>query len=341
VGSGSAARVWPEVTAKSLDEDELVATTGPTNLQVCRHGPRHFAHQPLAAKSLKGISPIAWGCYSAALATPGHRPPRTTQLGRSWLRNPVGGQKQHRHTGHKRSVLRGGAGGQRPDEGDHPPLHPPRSVLVRLFREGEAPSEPVRWACAVRTSSRWAASAVETPSRLSRPPRNTASPSSPSAPQTTLSATAQTAACAVPRTVAFGNEGLQCGCCDRGCGQLETHWPIFQCHRKPLEENVLWHLMWVHKQRVVPNGPCVRCGPRTSHDWKPSPPSQSQSGHFASSSLQLRLALECFTIHAAKCQGTDKRPFSRQCCVADAASGKPLRKREILCEMCGKEGAWS
>jgi hypothetical protein len=105
VGSGSAARVWPEVTAKSLDEDELVATTGPTNLQVCRHGPRHFAHQPPAAQSLKGISPIAWGCHSAAPATPGHRPPRTTQLGRSCLRNRVGGRTQHRHTGRKRSFL--------------------------------------------------------------------------------------------------------------------------------------------------------------------------------------------------------------------------------------------
>ena len=65
---------------------------------------------------------------------------------------------------------RGGAGGQRPDEAAHPPLHAPRSSPDEAFREGEAPSEPVRWACAVRTPSRWAASAVETPSRLSRPP---------------------------------------------------------------------------------------------------------------------------------------------------------------------------
>ena len=146
---------------------------------------------------------------------------------------------------------RGGAGGQRPDEGGHPPLHAPRSSPDEAFREGEAPSETVRWACAVRTPSRWAASAVETPSRLSRPPRNTVSPSGPSAPQTTLSATAETAACGVPLAVALGNEGLPGGCCDRGCGQLETPWPISKCHRKPLEENVLWHLMWVRKQRVA------------------------------------------------------------------------------------------
>ena len=115
------------------------------------------------------------------------------------------------------SVLppRGAAGGQRPDEGGHPPLHAPRSSPDEAFREGEAPSEPVRWACAVRTPRRWAASAVETPRRLSRPPRNTASPSGPSAPQTTLNATAETAACGVPLTVAFGNEGLPGGCCDR------------------------------------------------------------------------------------------------------------------------------
>ena len=87
------------------------------------------------------------------------------------------------------------------------------------------------------------------------PPRNTASPSGPSAPQTTLSATAETAACGVPRTVAFGNEGLPGGCCDRGCGQRDTPWPIFKCHLKPLKQNVLWHLMWVHKQRVAPSGP--------------------------------------------------------------------------------------
>jgi hypothetical protein len=42
--------------------------------------PRRFARGPPAAQSLKGISPIAWGCHSAAPATPGHRPPHTTQL---------------------------------------------------------------------------------------------------------------------------------------------------------------------------------------------------------------------------------------------------------------------
>jgi len=70
--------------AKHLDDDELVATTGPTNLEVCRHGPlpnpRRLANQPPAAQSLQGISTIAWGCHSAAPATPGRRPPPTTQL---------------------------------------------------------------------------------------------------------------------------------------------------------------------------------------------------------------------------------------------------------------------
>jgi hypothetical protein len=66
------------------DDDELVATTGPTNQKVRRHGPtdtpRRFALRPPAAQSLKGISTIAWGCHSAAPATPGHRFPPTTQL---------------------------------------------------------------------------------------------------------------------------------------------------------------------------------------------------------------------------------------------------------------------
>ena len=142
MGSGSAARVWPEVTAKSLDEDELVATTGPTNLQVCRHGPRHFAHQPPAAQSLKGISPIAWGCHSAAPATPGHRPPRTTQLGRSCLRNRVGGRTQHRHTGRKRSFLLEGeqeANG-RMTEATHPSTHRVPSWFVCSGRARLRPS---------------------------------------------------------------------------------------------------------------------------------------------------------------------------------------------------------
>ena len=235
MGSGSAARVRPEVTAKFLDEDELVATTGPTNLQVCRHGPRHFAHQPPAAQSLKGISPIAWGCHSAAPATPGHRPPPTTQLCRSWLRNPVGGLTQHRHTGRTLCFLLEGeqeANG-RMTEATHPSTH---RVPARMKRSGRARLRPSRSAGRAPFEHRADGPPVpsETPSRLSRPPRNTASPSGPSAPQTTLSATAETAAFGVPLTVAFGNEGLPGGCCDRGCGQRETHRPVFQRHCKPL-----------------------------------------------------------------------------------------------------------
>ena len=70
--------------AKHLDDDDLVATTGPTNREVRRHGPtdtpRRVAIRPPAAQSLKGISTIAWGCHSAAPATPGRRLPPTTQL---------------------------------------------------------------------------------------------------------------------------------------------------------------------------------------------------------------------------------------------------------------------
>jgi len=56
--------------------------------------------------------------------------------------SPVGGLKPHRPPRRKRSFfLEGGEGSQRPDEGGHPPLHPPRSFLVLLFREGDALSE--------------------------------------------------------------------------------------------------------------------------------------------------------------------------------------------------------
>jgi hypothetical protein len=94
------------------------------------------------------------------------------------------------------------------------------------------------------------------------PPRNTASPSGPSARQTTLSATAETAACGVPRTVSFGNEGLQGSCCDRVWGQRETPWPIFQWHRNPFGQSLLWQLMWVHKQKGWP--PVSRTSPPTT-----------------------------------------------------------------------------
>ena len=75
VGLGSEC-LTPEVTAQDLDEAELVATTGPTNLEVRRHSPvpnpRRFARRPPAAQSLRGISTRAWGCPSAASATPGY-----------------------------------------------------------------------------------------------------------------------------------------------------------------------------------------------------------------------------------------------------------------------------
>jgi hypothetical protein len=139
-------------------------------------------------------------------------------------------------------------------EATHPSTH---RVPSWFFCSGRARLRPSRSAGRALFEHRadGPISAVETPSRLSRPPRNTASPSGPSVPQTMLIATAETAACGVPRTVAFGNEGPQGGCCDRGCGQRETPWPILQWHRKPLGESVLWHLMWAHTQRVAPSVP--------------------------------------------------------------------------------------
>jgi hypothetical protein len=145
-----------------------IAIVRPTNLKVCRHVPRRLAHQPSPAQSLKGISTIAWGCHSAAPATPGHRPPPTTQLGRSCLRNPVGGLTQHRHTGRKRSFSP-----EEEQEADgrmrRPPApHPPRAVRVGAFREGEAPSEPVRWVSVGRAPSRWADESCESGFRVLR-----------------------------------------------------------------------------------------------------------------------------------------------------------------------------
>ena len=99
---------------ESLAEGDVQPTSTKTNsLQRRNRQTRRFIapaqpraisnSDPRAAQSLKGISTIAWGCHSAAPATPGHRPPPTTQLDRSWLRNPVGGLTPHRHTDRKRS----------------------------------------------------------------------------------------------------------------------------------------------------------------------------------------------------------------------------------------------
>jgi hypothetical protein len=49
---------------------------------------------------------------------------------------------------------KGGEGGQRPDEGGPPPLHPPHPLLQHTFREGEAPSEPNPAGDELKTSHR-------------------------------------------------------------------------------------------------------------------------------------------------------------------------------------------
>jgi hypothetical protein len=70
--------------------------------------PRRQTPTGLHAQSLQGISTIAWGCHSAAPATPGDRPPTSAQLCRSCLRSPVVGQQQHRQPGPTRSHHRVG-----------------------------------------------------------------------------------------------------------------------------------------------------------------------------------------------------------------------------------------
>ena len=123
MGSDSTARAWPEVTCQDLDE---VKTLQRRNRQTRKFATtaqsRAISHtDPRTAQSLQGISTVAWGCHSAAPATPGHRPPPTIQFDRSCLRNSVGGQRQHRHTGRKRTFsAEGEEGGQRPHERDHP-----------------------------------------------------------------------------------------------------------------------------------------------------------------------------------------------------------------------------
>ena len=116
-----APRSWRRLSAceaNDRDEDDLVTTTVPTNLEVRRHvrgvglwpavprkppdrstslsrrrlhlfdrqtwrfvsTSRVVSHtNPRTTQSLKGISPRAWGCHSAAPSTPGQRPhPRPT-----------------------------------------------------------------------------------------------------------------------------------------------------------------------------------------------------------------------------------------------------------------------
>jgi hypothetical protein len=79
--------LYAEVTAQYLDEAELVATTGPTNREVRRHGPaatpRRFARQPLAPGTTDpGRGPEGRRGSSAA-TTPGQCPP-TTPAPRRW-----------------------------------------------------------------------------------------------------------------------------------------------------------------------------------------------------------------------------------------------------------------
>ena len=72
VESGSRPTSVSGCPAQDLDEDERVATTGPTNLEVRRHGP--VSNPPRFARTItQGISTRAWVCPSAAPASPGHR----------------------------------------------------------------------------------------------------------------------------------------------------------------------------------------------------------------------------------------------------------------------------
>ena len=75
--------------------------------------PQH--ERPPPAQSLQGISTIAWGCHSAAPATPGCRPPHSAQLCRSCLPGTGRGPLQRRGlVGHHKQTI--GKVGNRTDD---------------------------------------------------------------------------------------------------------------------------------------------------------------------------------------------------------------------------------
>jgi len=102
------------------------------------YGPsRRMPKTSLHAQSLKGISTIAWGCRSAAPATPGSRSPISTQLCRSCLRGiSVGGESRERRGTYDRRdatmcVSCHACGGLNVDGDNNPP---PTRPVANSFR---------------------------------------------------------------------------------------------------------------------------------------------------------------------------------------------------------------